>query len=94
MAQDLHDKGKVTEIYLANGNIPNSKFLLIIYEDGTLKLEWCYENTVEIQKSPTLVKISRGTLLEYGEPNLLNIRQRLRLKDEQGNLDSMWEKVM
>jgi hypothetical protein len=32
--------------------------------------------------------------LEFGEPNLFSIRQRMTFQDEQGNLDERWEKVM
>jgi len=95
LAHNLQINGKVTEIYLANAEIPNSKYLLFVYDNGSLKLEWCSGNDiVEIQENPTLSKIGKRMLLEYGEANLFNIRQKLPFQDEQGNLDEMWEKVM
>ena len=94
MAYILRKDSKVTEIYLADGEVTNSKLLLLIYENGDIVLKWCYEDLVEVQSNPTLTKIGRRMILEYGEPNIFNLRQRMTFQDEQGNLDERWEKVL
>lgn len=95
MARDLYYKNsKVKEIYLTEGEIPDSKYLLMVYEDGFLVMKWCYEDLVEVQPNPILTKVGRKMILEYGQPNLFSIRQRLPFQDEQGNLDDRWEKVL
>ncbi len=94
MAHILQKDSKVNEIYMTDGEMNNSKYLLFVYDNGDLVMKWCYEDIVEIQINPILTKIGRRMLLEYGEPNLFSIRQRLPFQDEQGNLDEIWEKVM
>ena len=94
MAHVLQDNDMVTEMYVTNGNIVGSKNLLIVHKNGDLELKWCYEDIVEKQVNPCLVKIGRRMLLEYGEPNLFNIRQRIAFQDEQGNLEKAWERIM
>ena len=39
-------------------------------------------------------KVGRKMFLEYGEPNLFMIRERMPFQDEMGNLEKVWEKVM
>ena len=90
----MQKDSKVKEIYLANGEVVGSKLLLLIYENGDIVLKWCYEDLVEVQSNPTLTKIGRRMILEYGEPNVFNLRQRMTFQDEQGNLDERWEKIM
>ena len=94
MAYILQKDSKVKEIYLANGEVVGSKLLLLIYENGDIVLKWCYEDLVEVQANPTLTKVGRRMILEYGEPNIFNLRQRMTFQDEQGNLDERWEKVL
>ena len=90
----MQKDSKVKEIYLANGEVVGSKLLLLIYENGDIVLKWCYEDLVEVQANPTLTKVGRRMILEYGEPNIFNLRQRMTFQDEQGNLDERWEKIM
>lgn len=94
MAHILQDDDKVTEMYLSDSSIKGSKNLLMVHKSGSLELKWCCENIAETQINPILVKVGRKMLLEYGEPNLFNIRQRIPFQDEQGNLEKIWEKVM
>ena len=94
MAHILQKDSKVKEIYLADGEIVNSKLILFIYENGDVLLEWCYEDLIEVQANPTLNKVGRRMILEYGESNIFNLRQRMTFQDEQGNLDERWEKIM
>ena len=90
----MQKDSKVKEMYLADGEVIDSKLLLLIYENGDIVLKWCYDDIIEVQANPTLNKVGRRMLLEYGEPNLFNIRQRMTFQDEQGNLDEKWEKIM
>lgn len=90
----MQKDSKVKEIYLANGEVVDSKLLLLVYENGDIVLKWCYEDLVEVQANPTLTKVGRRMILEYGEPNIFNLRQRMTFQDEQGNLDERWEKVL
>lgn len=90
----MQKDSKVKEIYLANGEVVDSKLLLLVYENGDIVLKWCYEDLVEVQANPTLTKVGRRMILEYGEPNIFNLRQRMTFQDEQGNLDERWEKIM
>ena len=94
MAYILQKDSKVKEIYLADADMANAKYLLFVYDNGSLVMKWCYEDIVEIQANPTLTKVGRKMILEFGEPNLFSIRQRMAFQDEQGNLDERWEKVM
>ena len=90
----MQKDSKVKEMYLADGEVIDSKLLLLIYENGDIVLKWCYDDIIEVQANPTLNKVGRRMLLEYGEPNLFNIRQRMTFQDEQGNLDEKWEKII
>jgi hypothetical protein len=90
----LQKDSKVKEIYLADAEMVNAKYLLFVYEDGSLIMKWCYEDIVEVQANPILTKVGRKMILEYGEPNIFNLRQRMAFQDEQGNLDERWEKVV
>jgi hypothetical protein len=94
LAHNLYNGSKVKEIYLTDGEIPNSKYILMIHEDGYLVMKWCYEDLTELQPNPILVKVGRRMILEYGEPNLFNIKQRIGFQDEQGKLEERWEKVL
>ena len=94
MAHILQKESKVKEIYLSNGDIKDSKNLLLVYDNGELVMKWCYEDIIEVQENPTLTKIGRRMILEYGEPNLFKIRQRIPFQDEMGKLESIWEKIM
>ena len=94
LAYILQKDSKVKEIYLADGDVVDSKYLLFIYDNGEIVLKWCYEDIVEIQEKPSLTKVGRRMVLEYGEPNLFDIRQRIAFQDELGNLEERWEKIM
>lgn len=95
VAHILQDDDKVTEIYVCDGSIRESQNVLFVYKSGKLEMKWCCgTNVTETQVNPTLEKVGKRMLLEYGEPNLFQIRQRLPFQDEQGNLDKIWTKIM
>ena len=92
MAHNL--QGNVKEIYVSDSSIKGSKNVLFVYESGDLELKWCCENVVERQLCPSLVKDGKRLKLEYGEPNLFQIRQVIPFQDENGKLEPCWEKIM
>ena len=94
MAHVLEEDNTVTEMYLSNGNIQDSKNLLMVHKDGTIELEWCLGDTIQVEENPILVKIGRRMVLEYGTPNLFGVREMMPFQDEQGNLESRWERIM
>ena len=60
----MQDKD-VTEIYVSDGSVKDSKNLLFVYKDGSLGMKWCMGEYVEEQANPTLVKVGRKMFLEY-----------------------------
>lgn len=94
MAHILQNNDMVTEMYLCDSSIPTSKNLLIIHRDGHVELKWCYGDIIEKQINPVLLKVGNRMMVEYGEPNLFQIRQRLPFQDELGKLDTLWEKLL
>jgi hypothetical protein len=94
LAYILQKDSKVKEIYLTDGETVNAKYLLFVYDNGSLVLKWCYEDIVEIQDNPTLTKVGRKMILEFGETNIFSIRQRMTFQDEMGKLDGRWEKIV
>ena len=87
-------QGEVKEIYVSDSSIKDSKNVLLVYENGELDLKWCCANVVERQVNPILVKVGRSMKLEYGEPNLFQVRQMIPFQNEQGQLEPCWEKIM
>ena len=87
-------QGDVREIYVSDSSIKGSKNVLFVYESGELELKWCCENVVEQQLSPSFVRVGKCLKLEYGEPNLFQIRQIIPFQDENGKLEPCWEKIM
>ena len=94
MAHFLLQDNTVTEMYVSDGKVVGSKNILMLHKDGTLELRYCHGDKVETQPNASLVRVGRRLLLEYGEPNLLNVMDRVVFLDEQGNLDGSWEKIM
>ena len=83
----------VKEMYLCDGERVGSKYLLTVHEDGLLRLKWCCGNVSEAQVNPIMVKVRNKMMLEYGEPNLFQIRRRLPFTDENGKLEPKWTKI-
>jgi hypothetical protein len=47
----------------------------------------------EAQVNPIMVKVRNKMMLEYGEPNLFQIRRRIPFTDENGKLEPKWTKI-
>ena len=84
----------VSEMYVTDGMIPNSKYLLMIMQDGTVIFNW-YDKDFRIEyENPCLVRYHNGMKIEYGKPNELGVRAFMELLDyNSGQLTSRWEKI-
>ena len=82
------------EIYVRNGNLSNSKYVLMVSYVGEIFLTW-YMGDVKIEQiDPIGVKTSgKGMKIEYGLPNKEGNRYCLPFLDEEGHLDEGWTRV-
>lgn len=94
MAQILQGNSRVKEMYLANATTKNAKYILLVYDNDAIVLKWCCDDIIKIQENPSITKVGRKIILEFGEPNLFGTRPNLPFQDEQGNLEKNWEKVL
>lgn len=85
--------GKPLEVYLTQGNITDSKYVLMVMEDGTLMLIWYYNASRVVENDPTMVKRGNTTYIEYGAPNLFGTRPMIPFMVKDGELDVRWEKI-
>jgi len=82
---------RVREIYEGDCVMKDAKYLLLIYDDGSLKLTWyCGERIVE-EKNPTLRAAGSGLRLEYGEGDVKSSMPFTKYAD--GTLDDKWVKI-
>jgi hypothetical protein len=81
-------------MYLANANLQNAKYILLVYDNDSIVLKWCCGDIIMIQENPSITKVGRKIILEYGEVNLLGTRRNLPFQDEQGKLEKIWEKIL
>ena len=80
-------------MYLCDGEIVGSKYLLTVADDGFLKLKWYYDGISKAQTNPIMVKVRNKMMVEYGEPNVFQIRRKLPFTDENGKLEPKWTKI-
>ena len=85
---------KVKEIYLSNARIKDSKHLLIIYEDGSMLMKWCYRNTVETVPNLAVTENNGKKVLTYGSPNMFGIKEKKPFKNEKGEMEEIWTKMI
>ena len=83
----------VREMYEGECVMQGAKYLLIIYDDGTLKLTWyCGDRIVE-EECPTFRKSGQGLRIDYGNPNA-KVRSSMPFsKYSDGTLDERWTKI-
>lgn len=84
---------KPLEIYITQGNMTDSKYVLMLMEDGTLMLIWYYFRTKVSENNPTMVKKGNCTYIEYGAPNLFGTRPMIPFMTKDGILEERWEKI-
>lgn len=84
----------VKELYVSEGNVIGSTFVLTILENGVPNLTWYMGNSKVEEKNPIISKRYDGSMkIEYGEPNLFGVRQVLCFIDSSGKLENRWEKI-
>lgn len=79
-------------MYLCDGEIVGSKYILFVY-DNELDLKWYYYEISEKQVNPIFIKSGNSMVLEYGEPNLFQVRQKIPFVNENGELEKKWIKI-
>jgi hypothetical protein len=84
----------VKELYVSEGNVVGSTFVLIVLEDGTLNLTWYMGNKSVKEDNPIISKRYDGSMkVEYGEENLFGVRQVLCFVDSSGKLEDRWDRI-
>ena len=84
----------VKEIYVCDGNITNSKEVLMIDDNGNPSLTFYLGETKIPEYRPVLIKFLNGVRIEYGVPNCMGIRPCMPLIDyETGELHKRWERI-
>ena len=84
----------VKELYVSEGNVVGSTFVLIVLEDGTLNLTWYMGNKSVKEDNPIISKRYDGSMkVEYGEENLFGVRQVLCFIDSSGKLEERWNRI-
>ena len=84
----------VRELYVSEGNVVGSTFVLMILEDGTPNLTWYMGNQKIEENNPTISKRYDGSMkVEYGEENLFGVRQVLCFIDSSGELEKRWDRI-
>jgi hypothetical protein len=84
----------VKELYVSEGNVVGSTFVLIVLEDGTLSLTWYMGNKSVKEDNPIISKRYDGSMkVEYGEENLFGVRQVLCFVDSSGKLEDRWDRI-
>jgi hypothetical protein len=84
----------VKELYVSEGNVVGSTFVLIVLEDGTLNLTWYMGNKSVKEDNPIISKRYDGSMkVEYGEENLFGARQVLCFVDSSGKLEYRWDRI-
>lgn len=65
----------VKELYVSEGNVVGSTYVLMILEDGTPSLIWYMGNQKVEEDNHTISKRYDGSMkIEYGEENLFGVR--------------------
>ncbi len=84
----------VRELYVSEGNVVGSTFVLMILEDGTPNLTWYMDNKKVEEENPIISKRYDGSMkIEYGEQNLFGVRQVLCFIDSRGKLEERWDRI-
>ena len=84
----------VKELYVSEGNVVGSTFVLMVLEDGTINLTWYMGNKSVKENNPIISKRYDGSMkVEYGEENLFGVRQVLCFADSSGKLEDRWERI-
>lgn len=75
----------VKELYVSEGNVIGSIYVLMILEDGTPSLTWYMGNQKVEEDNPTISKRYDGSMkIEYGEETYTN-RRKIKRKNNKFN---------
>lgn len=75
----------VKELYVSDGNVIGSIYVLMILEDGTPSLTWYMGNQKVEEDNPTISKRYDGSMkIEYGEETYTN-RRKIKRKNNKFN---------
>lgn len=75
----------VKELYVSDGNVVGSTYVLMILEDGTPSLIWYMGNQKVEEDNPTISKRYDGSMkIEYGEETYTN-RRKIKRKNNKFN---------
>ena len=75
----------VKELYVSDGNVVGSTYVLMILEDGTPSLIWYIGNQKVEEDNPTISKRYDGSMkIEYGEETYTN-RIKIKRKNNKFN---------
>ena len=75
----------VKELYVSEGNVGGSTYVLMILEDGTPSLTWYMGNQKVEEDNPTISKRYDGSMkIEYGEETYTN-RRKIKRKNNKFN---------
>ena len=75
----------VKELYVSEGNVVGSTYVLMILEDSTPSLTWYMGNSKVEEKNPIISKRYDGSMkIEYGEETYTN-RRKIKRKNNKFN---------
>ena len=75
----------VKELYVSEGNVVGSTYVLMILEDSTPSLTWYMGNQKVEEDNPTISKRYDGSMkIEYGEETYTN-RRKIKRKNNKFN---------
>ena len=75
----------VKELYVSEGNVVGSTYVLMILEDGTPSLTWYMGNQKVEEDNPTISKRYDGSMkIDYGEETYTN-RRKIKRKNNKFN---------
>ena len=84
----------VKELYVSDGNVVGSTYVLMILEDGTPSLTWYMDNNSVKEDNRIISKRYEGSMkVEYGAENLFGARQVLCFIDSRGQLEERWDRI-
>ncbi len=90
----MYMRSDIKEMYVSRKDVLKSRYILTIMDDGSLNLSWYMGDMKVEEKEPTLSRRYDGSMkIEYGEKNLLGVRQTMCFSDSNGKLEKEWEKI-
>ena len=84
----------VKEIYVCDGTIKDSKYVLMIDDNDNVSLTFYLRETKIPEYKPVLIRFMSGIRIEYGVPNCMGTRSCMSFIDyETGELRKNWTKI-